>query len=459
MALTIKQLNGGASFLLTFESIEDDTTDGAQEVEPFRVLLDPSLEGPSNTGHAKFSSTSYTQRAYVSTLRELPEPDLVIISSSRRDYCNEATLRQLAPHGTKTLILAEPAAAKLIKSWRYFDEGKVLAVGRWQDPRKTGRDTAIRVPISPRVLGGDEGQVTVSFISQTKERKGNQAAIGITYQPAPSTATICRRPTTATATSSSTPLSGFASRMASLVNLSTHETVNSPILPPLPAFAPLTPPASPIPPSLRTKRSTASLSPHARDRSVSIIFSPHGTSYSAIETYATSHLVSEAALPLTALLHCFDTVSQPWWLGGNVSGLHDGQDIVAKLGARAWISMYDGEKRTRGLAKRLTRRTKYNIDEVREIVNRTTDNLADSRKADSTHSGKIDRQTEVMALKIGEEVALTSEGVWAVEPPSPAQSVRCSHRLSIFHILNGGGTGERISSFRISKLWSGIAMV
>jgi hypothetical protein len=441
MALTIRQLNGDASLLLTFQPIASDADE-----QPFRILLDPWLVGPSNILHSKISSTTRRHEACVSSLRELPEPDLVIISNSRSDHCNEATLRQLPPHGTRTLILAEATAAKLIRSWKYFDQDKVLALERWREPRQTGRNTMVRVPVPSRVMGGDEGQVTVSFITQRKDTKGLHSAIGITYRPACSDISAPRRPMTATFTPVSTPCSDSASRMASLVNLHILENLHSPILPPIPPFAPLGQPADRVPSTLRAARSIASLSPHTLDRGVSVIYSPHGIPYRAIEPYATSHLVAEAALPLTALLHCFDAVSQPWWFGGNItSGFHDGQEIVAKLGARAWISTYDGDKQVGGLASRLTRRTKYNADEVRGFVHGARISRAGhTGTLGSRNTGKMDRQTEIMALSVGEEVALTSEGVWEVDTPSPTEPNELSHHLSTRRILYGNDSRESL---------------
>lgn len=86
-------------------------------------------------------------------------------------------------------------------------------------------------------------------------------------------------------------------------------------------------------------------SPFSHSRPISLIFSPHGIQYSYLASYATSHLVAEAALPLTALLHCMDSISNPWWLGGNIcAGVPYGAEIASKLGARLWISAHDGEK-------------------------------------------------------------------------------------------------------------------
>ncbi|KAK2590643.1 hypothetical protein QQS21_011670 [Conoideocrella luteorostrata] len=446
MALTIKQLNGDASFLLTFEPIELDSPGVAQSSEPFRILLDPCLVKPFNTRDSKWCSSTSARATYVS-LKDLPEPDLVIISNSRRDQCNEATLRQFSPYGAKPFILAEPTASKMIQSWRYFEDGKVSTLHRWQDPRQTGRNTVVRIPIPARVIGGDEGMVTVAFVTQKRDIKGLRSAVGITYRPASSARSISPRPASTIIT---TAMTTSPSTMSKRESFGLVATLDSPTLPPLPAFTPLTPPATPVLQSIRTTRSMASLSPHARDRGVSVIFSPHGIPYRDIEPYATSHLLAEAALPLTALMHCFDTVSRPWWLGGILtSGFEDGQEIIAKLGARAWISAYDGQKSFNGLARKFTHRRKYTRDEVQQLIRETTDTLALDPRPSSGRSKRVERPTEVLALAVDEDVTLTSEGIWATQPPSSIDL----KRLSIRHIhTDDSMPSASMATYRMSQL-------
>ncbi|KAG6033714.1 hypothetical protein E4U41_006819 [Claviceps citrina] len=425
MALTIKQLNGDASFLLTFERIDPDSPVGiSSTAEPFRILLDPCLAPSSpcspSTGSSSSSSSSSTspspspsnaraRQACISP-KDVPEPDVIIISNSRSEHCNEATLRHFARGAAKPLILAEPTAAKVIQGWRHFDQARVTTLHRWQDPRQTGRSTAVRIPIAARVIGGKEGLVTVAFVTQKRERRGLRSAVGITYRPASSARSLGTRPV------STTVLANNRRDSAPLFAL------DSLTLPPLPAFAPLAPPPTSMAQYIRPTRSMASLAPHAKDRGVSIIFSPTGIPYREIEPYATSHLLAEAALPLTVLLHGFDTVSRPWWLGGTLAtGFEDGQEIVAKLGARVWISACDAESRnTNGLAGRFTRRRKYTRDQVRRLVHGPSE-----ARHDTTHcrplSGRnqrAERPTEVLALEVGEDVTVTSGGIWAADPSS-----------------------------------------
>ena len=161
MALTVKQLNNDASFLLVFEPIEAAPTGLFAPPEPFRVLVDPCDVAPP-----KASLASYVLEACASPLRQVPQPDVIVISNARSDHCNEATLRHFASSGTKTLILAEPAAARVIRSWKYFDRDKVRTIEAWRDPRAqaSNRRRVLRIPVPAAWPGGRSGEVTVTLM-------------------------------------------------------------------------------------------------------------------------------------------------------------------------------------------------------------------------------------------------------------------------------------------------------
>lgn len=142
-----------------------------------------------------------------------------------------------------------------------------------------------------------------------------------------------------------------------------------------------------------------------------------------------SHLAAEAALPLTCLLHCFDSVSNPWWLGGNILlGAPAGREIVTRLGARAWVSAHDGDKEVRGIATRLLRTRRWARDEVvglpaEEVVegvegrdwvgpDGADDGHGEERPEEPGPKSLKRRETEMLALGSGEEVVLSGEGVW-----------------------------------------------
>lgn len=159
---------------------------------------------------------------------------------------------------------------------------------------------------------------------------------------------------------------------------------------------PLSPPDSPA--SFETACcspvTTSSRFSHGlREKTLSVIYSPHGVSYDIIRPYAASHLIREAALPLSVLIHSFDRVENPWYLGGNISaGLPGGMVIAKNLCARSWISAHDAQKNNRGLSVRQTKVGKYADHEIKRLF--------------SKHDGeriKTAVSTNLVVLEAGEE--------------------------------------------------------
>ncbi|KAK3330352.1 hypothetical protein B0H66DRAFT_579645 [Apodospora peruviana] len=441
MALTIKHLNGDASFLLTFESLIPSQA-------PFRILLDPWITGTSKIFHSKISVTSHKEPACISSLLELPEPDLVIISQNKSDHCNEDTLRQLPSRGTKTVILAEPSSARTIKSWKHFEIGKVHSIPKWEDPRVTGRQGVVRITV-PCISPGEPGEVTVAFIPQRRDISGLHAAIGITYRPPVISPSPHQLRGMTSFTPPTTPRShrSYAQlRPPSLSRPLQGHTTST--------HAPPATPRSSTRIALRSARSTSSLATTTRDsryspaslasldRPLSIIYSPHGINYTSLHSYTTSHLIREAALPLTALLHCFDSVCNPWWLGGNVLlGAPAGIETASRLGARAWVSTHDGDKIVKGIATGFLRTRKWRAEDVlgamnfaevmwrrgrrmvsagngTEIPGSPTDTIM-TNTTSATIMEKVRTGTEILTLGIGDEIMLTNVPVLA-PVPAPA---------------------------------------
>ncbi|KAI0012150.1 hypothetical protein F4779DRAFT_569606 [Xylariaceae sp. FL0662B] len=423
MALTVKHLNSDASFLLSFEPIIPESVRGAVVARPFTILLDPWITGPSKIFHSKISITTHKHPACISSLSELPStPDLVVISQHKSDHCNEATLRQLPASGSKTLILAEPASARLIRSWKYFDADKIRTIERWEDPRVTGKQSVLRIPVPPVAPDCQGGEVTVAFIPQKRDISGLHAAIGITYRPPPThnlSATIpigSKLPTPPATPSSTNTLSAPESFLLppsppvsphSLRSVQSASTLLS-----SPTHPGLNPQQRPTSSHYRSRPATASNT----SRPLSLIFSPHGISYTNLAPYATSHLVAEAALPLTALLHCMDSISNPWWLGGNISaGVPAGAEIATCLGARIWLSAHDGEKDVRGLATGMLKTKRWRREEVEVAVHPVGEDKNHNEKLGharvASKGGSIG--TEIMRLSSGDEVAVSANGmVW-----------------------------------------------
>lgn len=351
MSLTVKHLNSDASFLLTFKPILHAPLCAKQSKYAFTILLDPWLYGTSTIWHPKFSISTQKEPSCISSLADIPEPDLVIISQDKTDHCHEATLKTLTPFGGKTKILAGSASAKTIRSWKYFDPRKVITLPKWKDRQPS---TLYRVHLPALDAGGTDGEVTIAFIPQKLDITGLHNAIGITYRPPTSSA--------------------------------------SSIFSPISQMFPLTPPDSPnssYPSSIH--RTLHNL------RNLSVIFAPHGCAYNkSIKPYAQSHLISEACLPLTALLHGFDRSTNAWYLGGNIcAGFPGGQEIAQSLLARYWISAHDGAKETRGFASKNLVTEHYEKEEIAEVVSPRSEKFPDRRIG-----------TEVVVLGVGEDLTI-----------------------------------------------------
>ncbi|KAK8048985.1 hypothetical protein PG994_010715 [Apiospora phragmitis] len=469
MALTIKHLNEDASFLLSLEPILPQHIRGtAAAPKPYIILLDPWITGPSKIFHSKISVSTHKNPACVSTLSELPEPDLVIISQHKSDHCNEATLRQLPGTGTKTQILAEPASARVIKSWKYFDSDKIWTIPKWEDPRTTGKSTVLRVPVPAVTPDGLPGEVTVAWIPQKRDLACLHSAIALTYRP-PSTDGFA-------------PPGQYTLAPALISPPATPRSTQS-IAPPFPNVqktasadqkrpgarpAPLTPPMSPTssvylsragatalsasptdcttpPPALAACRPFSSASgtitaaaehkEHGNTtRPLSLIFSPHGINYAHLAPYASSHLVSEAALPLTALLHCMDSISNPWWLGGNIcAGLPAGAEIARRLCARVWLSAHDGDKDVRGLATGLLKTRKYGRDEVLDLVSPGDSSSSSRHTRTATTPSSESTTTTLVGDPCGCEVMEDSEPGFLKR----VKSVSVSNPTDVFRLSSG----------------------
>lgn len=349
MSVTVKHINGDSTFLLTFNaSTTVPSSPGSTLSSPsFSILIDPWLSGSCQIWHPKFSFTNRIVPSCVQHISELPKPDIILISQDKPDHCHEATLRQLPPGLEDTIILAEPAAAKKIRGWKYFDPDRVHALTTFSDSAYESI-TRFAIPAFPSTR--TPGEVTVTYIPAKRDVTGLHNAIGITYRP--------------------------PSPPASLTFL-------------LPVNPPPTPPDSPNSSAMTTSKPPVPVLD--RPRALSLIYSPHGVTYAHIKPYAISHLVREAALPLTALLHSFDRVQNPWWLGGNISaGLPGGLEIAQNLLARAWISAHDEDKENSGFSVSSVKTRKYSVDEVRSLVESVNTNV----------------KTEVRVLDVGDEMVL-----------------------------------------------------
>jgi hypothetical protein len=413
MSLTVKHLNADASFLLTFSPLPErgwrESADEVDSKHQFTILLDPWLAGTSAIFHPKFSRSTHKVPSCIASLAALPEPDLVIISQAKSDHCHEQTLKTLPPTGTKTLILAEPASAKLIRSWKYFSPSKIITLPKYStsNPKCPRQNPTIhRIPLRPLDHLGLPGEVTIAYLAQKPDITQLHSAICITYRAPSSSAPLLNplaylplTPPASPAWSTSTFGRGgsqislpipqpFSSNFGSHSQTSLHiPHLLSPTSADFGFHHSLRSQGSSTTlhvPSQNLRESSSLMSlkspilrhdPHApphrapRFRALSVVFSPHGLTYRTLLPYCQSHLIAESALPLTLLLHCFDRVSNPWYLGGNIcAGLPSGQEIATRLKARHWISAHDGDKNVRGLSTRKISVRKWGREEVEEVV-------------------------------------------------------------------------------------------
>jgi hypothetical protein len=145
---------------------------------------------------------------------------------------------------------------------------------------------------------------------------------------------------------------------------------------------------------LRSPRTIVPSPYNDREKTLSVMYSPHGVPYDIIRPWASSHLVREAALPLTALIHSFDRVENPWWLGGNVSaGSPGGLQIARSLYAKSWISAHDADKNNRGVSVKKIRIGKYGPEEIKKML----------QEGRSEEKRKKIEATTIVSLASGEE--------------------------------------------------------
>ena len=398
MSLSVKHLNGDTTFLLTFSpNDKHDAPRPSNQYQQlpgsFTILIDPWLTGSCSMLHPKFLLSRHTRPSSIKHLSEIPEPNVVLVSQDKPDHCHEPTLRQLDHTSPISVVLAEPSAAKRIRAMKHFDPGMVHELRPFSHK---SYNSVIRFCVPPIVPGGTAGEVTISFIPGKMDIAGVHNATAFTYRP-PSTTSIPMRPLSPPTTS---PYQSALQAQA----LHSRTVPNVPLTPPdSPQYSSRTNttatttssnPSSSFSSSHhgRSISSASSMSSSARyspytEKSLSVIYSPHGVTYGLIHDYASHHLVPNAALPLTLLLHSFDRVNNPWWMGGNVAaGLPGGAEIATNLMAKCWISAHDEDKDNTGLSVANVTKKKYDLKEVTEFM--------------------VRRETRVVNLGVGEEMLL-----------------------------------------------------
>lgn len=457
MSVTVRHLTADSTFLLIFSPKTDPRPEDLRSSNgAYSVLIDPWFVGSSIVSASWFAVTSHVVPSAVQHMSELEEPDLVIISQNKPDHCHKHTLTQLKPSG-KTLIAAEPGAAKAIKSWKHFDPTKVHALPKYRSRARS--DNMLRLPIPPALNGWSPGELTVAFIPARNYATGLHNAFGITYRASvetlatfqhPASPQTRGQPVTLVADGNLHTLDVMMSRDASTSRTHPHAsdrprfTIDDQyFLDTFDAAHDLYDPS--VTPSTisRSRRSTTSDSTadttplssrggsfvrlpqiptmpescslpdlqHTRSQSnrpkaISIIYTPHGIPLSDLQSYVKTHLISlPGALPLTLLLHSFHRVQNPWWFGGNIMyGATGGVEIAKALMTRTWISAHDEEKDDRGVAVKLLKTRKWPAELIRQQIAENED--------------KKGWNCDVRALDVGAEVKLTGEYMWSKKAES-----------------------------------------
>jgi Beta-lactamase superfamily domain len=192
MSVTVKHLNADTSFLLLFSpDSQPSSSELNNATAVYSILIDPWLQGDSIVTAPWFAITKRVVPACIQHLSEIDEPDVVIVSQNKPDHCHGETLRQLRPDG-KTIIAAEPGAAKAIRGWNHFDPARVLPLPKFNPAKKFSYATFYMPPLSPR---GHRGVVTISFIPAKNYMTGLHNAIGITYLAPTHTKSVASIPT------------------------------------------------------------------------------------------------------------------------------------------------------------------------------------------------------------------------------------------------------------------------
>ena len=398
MALSIKALNNDTSFLLTFAPSITPSDVKTPELFPgaYTILIDPWLSGPATILSQKFSVQEHTSPSCIESLRDLPEPDMVLISQDKPDHCHEETLCQLSPH-VRSIILGPSKACKKIRGWRHFDLGCVQCLKPYNPRDPT---TVFRLEIPPFSANGTPGELTVCLLEPKRDLSGLHNAIGLTYRPPSSVLSVNLNSYKNLAPPSSSPTTATGISPPSPVDSPTSPTSNPP-LPPPPSSDTLSDPRPKTPKFVSATANTIVPSPNPSTRqtekTLSVLYTPHGVPYAALEPWATAHLVTLAALPPTLFLHGFNAVEAPWYLGGNMmAGLPGGLEIVRKLLPRVWVGVHDEEKKLRGAMAGTVRKTGFGLEEVEKRVGEA---LGGEGKG-----GK--RVTEVVRLESGKEMRL-----------------------------------------------------
>ena len=358
MSLAVKHLNADTTFLLTFSP--NNASAAEDSSGSYTILLDPWLSGHSSLWNPRFQISHHTIPSCVESLADIFLPDAILISQVKPDHCHRETLCSL-PRNTPVTIYAVPDAAKMIKSWRYFQTAKIVTLAPYS---KQKPQSVQRVFLKSEIQGGDAGEITISHVPEKGDITGLHNALAITYRPP------------GTAGKQSGQKSGSADGLSVTPVDSGH--------------------ASPEP--LRTPEPRSD--PKSSDSQIiSIIYTPHGIKPATIAPYINNHLRPINAFPLTALFHGLNIEQNPWLLGGQVArGLPSGITLAKDIGARYWVIAHDELKINEGWSTLWLKSKQHSLADAQAVLDQELDQ--DKTGVEKTRD-KV--KTKMIELDVGEE--------------------------------------------------------
>jgi hypothetical protein len=332
MSLSVQQLNSDCTFLFAF-SPALTTPDHHPDhfAGTFNILIDPWLAGHASVLHPLFHFTKHTDKPHISSLADLKQKlDLIIISQDKPDHCHRETLCTL-PKDQHVNILTTPAAAKKIKSWKYFAEDLIHVIPAYNQKRDKESTFIIRIPAD--ASSGCEGEITITHLPPTRmDLTKVHNGIAITYRP-PGT----------------------------------------------------------ILPNLRQQQSQPATdqyeTPTPTTPTLSILFTPHGLPPTTLHPWLTTHLLpritntTDSNTPqkptLTLLLHSLSHDRNPTCLGGTVvHGAPGGLALLHSLKSLSpapftvghWIGAHDGPVERGGWSTWWLESRSYGVQETQMWV-------------------------------------------------------------------------------------------
>lgn len=343
--------------------------------------------------------------------------DLIIISQDKSDHLHKQSLCSLS-RDSKVPIVATPKAAKEIRRWQHFKNDIVHTLEPY-DAKKSS--TIFRIPVEPYSSASAEGEVTISSVVQKRDMSGLHNATGITYCPpgtlltAPDGSTVKlsdmpmmspSRPATA-ADSTNSPSSPRKQRYirssldgVDFVRPSTgrsHVDDYDGFDATKPRSAGGRSDSHQGRPSTSGSRPPMSRTVSKRqdnfERVLSVVYTPHGVPPTTLRPYVNNHLAPlRGALPVTALIHSLNMESNPWWMGGLISGgAPGGMKLLEQMDVKYWIGAHDEMKDSSGLAIVWLSKAKYTAEDTTKML----------RQREGMGSGR-GMGTQVVSLECGE---------------------------------------------------------